>query len=158
MNTDQPKRIRQSIQGFSLLEMLMVLAVLAILAAIGFANYAAYARSVRMREVNNQIAQLFQDTSVRAINRGKSFTINFALNQTTGVDLTVIGDGETRTIALEDDAALTSVNDKVSARSSVTFNARGRREGNPSTLIVGTQLGALTGTVRLLLTGKTVVQ
>ena len=158
MNTDKPKRTRRHTQGFSLLEMLLVLAVVAILAAIGFANYAAYARSVRMREVNNQIAQLFQDTSARAINRGKSFTINFALNQTTGIDLTVIGDGETRAITLENDAALTSVKDKIDARSSITFNARGRREGNPSTLILGTQLGALTGTVRLLFTGKTVVQ
>jgi prepilin-type N-terminal cleavage/methylation domain-containing protein len=158
MNPELPKRTRQNTQGFSLLEMLMVLAVVAILAAIGFANYAAYARSVRMREVNNQIAQLFQDTSARAINSGKSFTINFALNQTTGIDLTVIGDGETRTIALENDAALSNVQDKIGARSSITFNARGRREGNPSTLIVGTRLGALTGTVRLLFTGKTVVQ
>jgi prepilin-type N-terminal cleavage/methylation domain-containing protein len=144
-------------QGFSLLEVLIVIAVIAVLGAIGIANYNAYARSLRLREVNNRIAQLFQETSSRAINLGEAFTITFAINQAAGTDLTITGDGATETIALENDTELTSVQDKVGNRSSITFDARGRRN-DPSTLILSTKLGALTGTVRLLATGKTVVQ
>jgi prepilin-type N-terminal cleavage/methylation domain-containing protein len=79
----------QKNRGFSLIEMLIVISVLAILAAIGVANYNSYARSVRFREVNNRIAQLFQDTSARAINLSKQFTITFTLNQAAGADITV---------------------------------------------------------------------
>jgi type IV pilus assembly protein PilA len=152
-------------QGFSLLEVLIVIVVLGILLAIGVANYNAYARSVRMKEVGNQIAQLFQETSARAINRGTSFTIAFKLNQEAGADLTVTGESKTQDISLESDAELTAVSDSTSARSSITFNARGRRvksdtdpTPDPSTLVVNAQLGTLTKTVRLLVTGKTVIQ
>ena len=146
-------------KGFSLIEMLIVITVLAILAAIGIANYNAYARSVRFKEVNNRIAQLFQDTSARAINRSKKFTLTFSLNQAAGADITVTGDGSIETISLENDAELTSVKYKTKAInvSSLEFDTRGRTT-DPDTLVVGTQLGDLTGTVRLLATGKTVIQ
>ena len=151
--------------GFSLLEVLIVIVVLGILLAIGVANYNAYARSVRMKEVGNQIAQLFQETSARAINRGTSFTIDFKLNQEAGADLTVTGDGTSQDISLESDAELTAISDSVGARSSITFNARGRRiksDTDPtpdlSTLVIKAQLAALNKTVRLLVTGKTVIQ
>jgi prepilin-type N-terminal cleavage/methylation domain-containing protein len=146
-------------RGFSLIEMLIVLSVLAILTAIGVANYNSYARSVRFREVNNRIAQLFQDTSARAINRSAKFTMTFALNQAAGVDITVTGDGKSETINLESDAELTSVKykNKTTNVTSLEFDARGRT-GDPNSLVVGTQMGSLTGTVRLLATGKTVIQ
>jgi prepilin-type N-terminal cleavage/methylation domain-containing protein len=149
--------------GFSLLEVLIVIVVLGILMAIGAANYNVYARSVRMKEVSNQIAQLFQETSARAINRGTILKIDFILNQEAGADLTVIGGGPDQDISLESDAELTAVNDDSGARSSIMFNARGQRirsDGTPdaSTLVVKTQLGTLTRTVRLLVTGKTVIQ
>jgi prepilin-type N-terminal cleavage/methylation domain-containing protein len=149
--------------GFSLLEVLIVIVVLGILMAIGAANYNAYARSVRMKEVSNQIAQLFQETSARAINRGTSLRIEFKLNQEAGADLTVSGGGPDQEISLESEAELTAVNDGAGARSSITFNARGQRikiDGTPdaSTLVVNSQLGTLTRTVRLLVTGKTVIQ
>jgi type IV pilus assembly protein PilA len=153
----------QKNQGFSLLEMLMVIAVLAILAAVGIFNYNNYARSVRLHEVNNRIAQLFQETSARAINNGERFTIAFKLNQTTGTDLTVTSTGSTgiigvtENITLENDAELTSVKNKLGDTTSIDFDARGRTT-DPSTLVVSTQLGSLTGTVRLLVTGKTVIQ
>jgi prepilin-type N-terminal cleavage/methylation domain-containing protein len=145
-------------QGFSLLEVLIVISVLSILAAIGVFNYNTYAQSVRMREVSNRVAQLFQDTSARANNQGAQFTLSFNLNQAAGTDITLTGYGKTETIALEGNAELTSV--KYASGSNVTtivFDARGRRT-DPSTLLVGTKLGSLTGTVRLLVTGKTVVQ
>jgi prepilin-type N-terminal cleavage/methylation domain-containing protein len=159
-------RIHARTQGFSLLEVLIVMVVLGILLAIGAANYNAYARSVRMKEVSNRIAQLFQDTSARAINRGTTFTIDFYLNQTSGIDLTVSGDKDSQDISLEGDAELTTVTDPAGApRSSVTFNARGRRIQSPtdstpdaSTIILNAQLGTLSRTVRLLGTGKTVIQ
>jgi prepilin-type N-terminal cleavage/methylation domain-containing protein len=153
------RHARQKNQGFSLIEMLIVISVLAILAAIGVANYNSYARSVRFREVNNRIAQLFQDTSARAINLSKQFTITFTLNQAAGADITVTGDGKSETISLESDAELTSVKYKTKTANvtSLEFDARGRTT-DPDTLVVSTQLGSLTGTVRLLATGKTVIQ
>jgi type IV fimbrial biogenesis protein FimU len=149
----------QKNRGFSLIEMLIVISVLAILAAIGVFNYNAYARSVRFREVNNRIAQLFQDTSARAINRSKKLTITFTLNQAAGADITVNGDGNPETISLESDAELISVKYKTKTINitSLEFDARGRTS-DPDTLVVSTQLGSLTGTVRLLATGKTVIQ
>jgi prepilin-type N-terminal cleavage/methylation domain-containing protein len=159
----QARRTRQT-HGFSLLEMLVVIAVLAILAAIGIFNYNAYARSVRLREVNNRVAQLFQDTSARAINEGQQITISFNLNQAVGADLTVTGTGINESVQLESDAELTSVqNADGVAQTSMNFDARGRvRDAasnlNPSSLIVSTRLGDLTGSVRLLSTGKTVIQ
>ena len=151
--------------GFSLLEVLIVIVVLGILMAIGIFNYNTYARSVRMKEVGNQIAQLFQETSARAINRGTSFTIDFKLNQKAGADLTVTGDGTSQDISLESDAELTAISDSAGARSSITLNARGRRvksDTDPtpdlSTLVIKSQLGTLSKTVRLLVTGKTVIQ
>lgn len=153
------RRASQKSQGFSLIEMLIVISVLAILAAIGVANYNSYARSVRFREVNNRIAQLFQDTSARAINLSKKFTVTFTLNQTAGADITVTGDGKIETISLESDAELTSVKYKTKTTNvtSLEFDTRGRTT-NPDSLVVGTQMGSLTGTVRLLATGKTVIQ
>jgi prepilin-type N-terminal cleavage/methylation domain-containing protein len=153
------RHARQKNQGFSLIEMLIVISVLAILAAIGVANYNSYARSVRFREVNNRIAQLFQDTSARAINLSKQFTITFTLNQAAGADITVTGDGKSETISLESDAELTSVKykNKTTNTTSLVFDTRGRTT-DPDTLVVSTQLGSLTGTVRLLATGKTVIQ
>ena len=151
--------------GFSLLEVLIVIVVLGILMAIGIFNYNTYARSVRIKEVGNQITQLFQETSARAINRGTSLRIDFYLNQEAGADLTVSGDGTTQNISLESDAELTAISDSAGARSSITFNARGRRvksdtdpTPDPSTLVINAQLGTLTKTVRLLVTGKTVIQ
>ncbi len=153
------RRASQKSQGFSLIEMLIVISVLAILAAIGVANYNSYARSVRFREVNNRIAQLFQDTSARAINLSKKFTVTFTLNQTAGADITVTGDGKIESISLESDAELTSVKYKTKTTNvtSLEFDTRGRTT-NPDSLVVGTQMGSLTGTVRLLATGKTVIQ
>jgi type IV pilus assembly protein PilE len=158
-------RVQARVHGFSLLEVLIVIVVLGILMAIGAANYNAYARSVRMKEVGNRIAQLFQDTSARAINRGTTLTIDFYLNQKAGIDLTVTGDKGSQDISLEGDAELTTVTDPAGARSSVTFNARGRRIQSPtdstpdaSTIIINAQLDTLTRTVRLLGTGKAVIQ
>jgi prepilin-type N-terminal cleavage/methylation domain-containing protein len=153
------RHARQKNRGFSLIEMLIVISVLAILAAIGVANYNSYARSVRFREVNNRIAQLFQDTSARAINRSAEFTMTFTLNQAGGADITVTGDGKSETISLESDAELTSVKykSKTANITSLVFDTRGRTT-DPDTLVVSTQLGSLTGTVRLLATGKTVIQ
>ena len=153
------RSVSQKNRGFSLIEMLIVISVLAILAAIGVANYNSYARSVRFREVNNRIAQLFQDTSARAINRSTKFTMTFTLNQVAGADITVTGDGVSETISLESDAELTSVKYKTKTANvtSLEFDARGRTS-DPDSLVVGTQLGSLTGTVRLLATGKTVIQ
>jgi prepilin-type N-terminal cleavage/methylation domain-containing protein len=151
--------VRQKVRGFSLIEMLIVISVLAILAAIGVANYNSYARSLRLREVNNQIAQLFQDTSAQAINRSSKFTMTFTLNQAAGADITVSGDGGSETISLESDAELTSVKYKTKTANvtNLEFDARGRTS-DPDPLVVGTRLGSLTGTVRLLATGKTVIQ
>jgi prepilin-type N-terminal cleavage/methylation domain-containing protein len=153
------RHARQKNRGFSLIEMLIVISVLAILAAIGVANYNSYARSVRFREVNNRIAQLFQDTSARAINRSAEFTMTFTLNQAAGADITVTGGGDSETISLESDAELTSVKykSKTANTTSLVFDTRGRTK-DPDTLVVSTQLGSLTGTVRLLATGKTVIQ
>lgn len=153
------RRASQKNQGFSLIEMLIVISVLAILAAIGVVNYNSYARSVRFKEVNNRIAQLFQDTSARAINHSAELTMTFTLNQAAGVDITVTGDKISESISLESDAELTSVKYKTKTTNvtSLEFDSRGRTT-DPDTLVVSTQLGSLTGTVRLLATGKTVIQ
>jgi hypothetical protein len=85
--------------------------------------------------------------------------VTFTLNQTAGADITVTGDGKIETISLESDAELTSVKYKTKTTNvtSLEFDTRGRTT-NPDSLVVGTQMGSLTGTVRLLATGKTVIQ
>jgi prepilin-type N-terminal cleavage/methylation domain-containing protein len=157
--TDRTATSTSKTAGFSLLEMLLVLAVLGILSAISVFNYNNYARSVRMKEVSNRVAQLFQDTSARAINKGTAIKIDFSLNQAAGADMTISGDGPgIETISLENDAEITSVQSTAAgAQTSVTFNARGQMKTG-STLVVKTQLGTQTRTVRLLVTGKTVIQ
>jgi prepilin-type N-terminal cleavage/methylation domain-containing protein len=143
--------------GYSLLELIIVIAILSILATIGVLNYNNYNRTLQLREVNNSIAQLFQDTAARAINRNTSFTITFNLNQIGGADMSITGDGSSESFKLEADASITSVQVKGLNQSSIEFNTRGR-PSNADALVLKTSMGNLTGTVRLLNTGKTVVQ
>ena len=144
-------------QGITMLEIILVVSVLAILAAIGFPNFAAYQRSLRLREANNQIAQLFQESAARAINESREVEVKFLLNDPAGPDLRVKVNGVSDDIKLEGDTLLESANVGGTPLGKVTFNARGR-PSNTGTLVLQSKLGGSSGTVRLLTTGKTVIQ
>lgn len=143
-----------------MLEIILVVSVLAILAAIGFPNFAAYQRSLRLREANNQIAQLFQDSAARAINKSREVEVQFLLNNPAGPDLRVKVNGvpsDITDITLEGETLIESATVGGTPLGKVTFNARGRTS-NTGTLVLQSKLGGSSGTVRLLTTGKTVIQ
>jgi prepilin-type N-terminal cleavage/methylation domain-containing protein len=144
--------------GFTLLEILIVLGILAILLSIGFPQYAAYQRGLVMRDVSNQIAQLLRETGARAKAETTALTVNFQLDRPEGDDIT-ISDGKTatKTIKLEHDASLKSVLMGGVPRTSVTFDVRGR-PNNPAPIVIAANFADRTATVRLLTTGKTVIQ
>ena len=144
--------------GLTLLEILVVVGILAILLSIGFPQYAAYQRGLVMRDVSNQIAQLLRETGARAKAETTALTVNFLLDRPDGDDFT-ISDGKTatKTIRLERDASLTSVLMAGLPRTSVTFDVRGR-PNNPAPIVIDAIFGDRQARVRLLTTGKTVMQ
>jgi prepilin-type N-terminal cleavage/methylation domain-containing protein len=144
--------------GFTLLEILIVIGILAILFSIGFPQYAAYQRGLVMRDVSNQIAQSLRETGARAKAETTALTVNFQLGDPEGDDIT-ISDGKTATksVKLERDASLLSVLMGGVPRTSVTFDVRGR-PNNPAPIVIAAVFADRTATVRLLTTGKTVIQ
>jgi prepilin-type N-terminal cleavage/methylation domain-containing protein len=147
---------RQS--GLTLLEILIVIGILAILLAIGFPQYAAYQRGIVMRDVSNQIAQLLRDTGAQAKAETQALTLNFLLDRPEGDDITISdGKSPTRTVKLERDASIDSVSMAGQAKTSVTFDVRGR-PNNPAPLVIVALFSDRRAQVRLLTTGKTVIQ
>jgi prepilin-type N-terminal cleavage/methylation domain-containing protein len=144
--------------GFTLLEILIVIGILAILLAIGFPQYAAYQRGLVMRDVSNQIAQLLRETGARAKSETRALTINFLLDRPDGDDFT-ISDGKTpaKTVRLERDASIHSVLMDDVAKTSVTFDVRGR-PNNTKPVVIQAVFADRNVLVRLLTTGKTVIQ
>jgi prepilin-type N-terminal cleavage/methylation domain-containing protein len=144
--------------GLTLLEILVVVGILAILLSIGFPQYAGYQRGLVMRDVSNQIAQLLRETGAQAKAETTALTVNFLLDRADGDDL-MISDGKTatKTIRLERDASLKSVFMGGTAKTSVTFDVRGR-PNNPAPLVITAGFADRIATVRLLTTGKTVIQ
>ena len=144
--------------GLTLLEILIVIGILAILFSIGVPQYAGYQRGLVMRDVSNQIAQLLRDTGARAKAETTALTVNFLLDRADGDDLT-ISDGKTatKTIRLERDASLRSVSMGDKPRTSVTFDVRGR-PNNPAPIVIDAIFGDKSSKIRLLTTGKTVIQ
>jgi prepilin-type N-terminal cleavage/methylation domain-containing protein len=140
--------------GFTLLEILIVLGILAILLSIGFPQYAAYQRGIVMRDVSNQIAQLLRETGARAKAETTKLTVNFQLGDPEGDDIT-ISDGKTATksVKLERNASITSID----GGTSVEFDVRGR-PSNTKPIVIHAAFADRTATVRLLTTGKTVIQ
>jgi prepilin-type N-terminal cleavage/methylation domain-containing protein len=144
--------------GFTLLEILVVIGVLAILLSIGFPQYMAYQRGIIMRDVSNQIAQLLRDTGARAKAETTALTVNFLLDRPAGDDFT-ISDGKTaaKTVRLERDASIDSVLMDSLAKTSVTFDVRGR-PNNTKAVVIRAVFADRKAQVRLLTTGKTVIQ
>ena len=143
--------------GLTLLEILVVIGILAILLAIGFPQYAAYQRGVTMRDVSNQVAQLLRETGARAKAETTALTVNFLLDRPEGDDFTISSGTGSNAIKLEFDASLSSVVMSGVAKTSVTFDVRGRPNNTKPVLIRATYRDR-DATVRLLTTGKTVVQ
>jgi prepilin-type N-terminal cleavage/methylation domain-containing protein len=144
--------------GFTLLEILIVIGILAILLSIGFPQYAAYQRGLIMRDVSNQIAQLLRETGARAKAETQALTVNFLLDRGDGDDFT-ISDGKTlaKTVRLERDASIDSVLMNGEAKESVTFDVRGR-PNNTKPVVIRAVFADRNAQVRLLITGKTVIQ
>ena len=142
--------------GITLLEILAVMGIIGVIGAMGFPRMAAYQRSVTMLEVANAVAQTLQDTSARAIANSAAQTVTLALNVGTGTDLTITG-SSTVTLALERDAKITSAKVGATTTTSVIYDVRGR-PNNAATLVITLAFADQTRTVRLLPTGKTVVQ
>jgi prepilin-type N-terminal cleavage/methylation domain-containing protein len=138
--------------GFTLLEILIVIGILAILLSIGFPQYAAYQRGLVMRDVSNQIAQSLRETGARAKAETTALTVNFRLNQPEGDDLT-FSDGKTPPVKLEGNASITAID----GGTSVEFDVRGR-PSNTKPIVIHATFADRTATVRLLTTGKTVIQ
>ena len=143
-------------RGFTLLEVLVAMGILGVIAGIGFPRLAAYQRSVAMNEAANQIAQALQDTSARAVAGSAAQTVTFTLNAGTGADLTITG-SSTVTVTLERDAQLTSVKQGATNVTTVTYDVRGRPD-NAAPVVIVAGFSDQTRTVRLLPTGKTVIQ
>jgi prepilin-type N-terminal cleavage/methylation domain-containing protein len=143
--------------GFTLLEILIVIGILAILLSIGFPQYASYQRGIVMRDVSNQIAQLLRDTGARAKAETNALTINFLINQPAGDDFKISSDSKTSTVRLERDASISSVLMGGTIKNSVTFDVRGR-PNNTAAIVIGAKFAERTAQIRLLTTGKTVIQ
>ena len=143
--------------GLTLLEILIVVGILVILLSIGFPQYAAYQRGLVMRDVSNQIAQLLRETGARAKAETTALTVNFLLNRADGDDFTVSSGTATNSVRLERDASLKSVLMAGLPRTSVTFDVRGR-PNNPAPIVIDAIFGDRQARVRLLTTGKTVIQ
>lgn len=143
--------------GLTLLEILVVVGILAILLSIGFPQYAAYQRGLVMRDVSNQIAQLLRETGARAKAETTAITVNFLLDRPDGDDFTISSGTVTKGVRLERDASLTSVLMAGLPRTSVTFDVRGR-PNNPAPIVIDAIFGDRQARVRLLTTGKTVMQ
>jgi prepilin-type N-terminal cleavage/methylation domain-containing protein len=143
--------------GFTLLEILVVIGILAVLLAIGFPQYAAYQRGLVMRDVSNQIAQLLRETGARAKSETRALTINFLLNRADGDDFTISSGTTSSNVRLERDASISSVLMNGLAKTSVTFDVRGR-PNNTKPVVIRAVFADRSAQVRLLTTGKTVVQ
>jgi prepilin-type N-terminal cleavage/methylation domain-containing protein len=143
--------------GFTLLEILVVIGILAILLAIGFPQYAAYQRGLIMRDVSNQIAQLLRETGARAKAETRALTINFLLNRADGDDFTISSGTTSSNVRLERDASINSVLMNGLAKTSVTFDVRGR-PNNTKPVVIRAVFADRNAQVRLLITGKTVIQ
>jgi prepilin-type N-terminal cleavage/methylation domain-containing protein len=148
--------MRNKTLGFTLLEILIVIGIIGVLAAIGIPNLMAYQRRVTMNEVANKIAQTFRETASRAINDSAAKTVTFSLNAAAGTDMTISGSA-TQMIALDRDAKITSVKRGVTNVTTVGFDVRGRPT-NAATLVIVVGFSDQSRTVRLLPTGKTVLQ
>ena len=148
------QNVRQA--GLTLLEILIVVGILAILLSIGFPQYAAYQRGIVMRDVSNQIAQLLRDTGARAKAEATELTVHFLLNRGDGDDLTLSSGNPAVVdrIKLERDASITAIDD---GQTSVVFNVRGR-PNNTKALVIHAAFADRTAQIRLLTTGKTVIQ
>jgi prepilin-type N-terminal cleavage/methylation domain-containing protein len=143
--------------GFTLLEILIVIGILAILLAIGFPQYAAYQRGLIMRDVSNQIAQLLRETGARAKSETRALTVNFLLDRPDGDDFTISSGSTTSNVRLEREASIRSVLMSGLAKTSVTFDVRGR-PNNTKPVIIQAVFADRSAQVRLLTTGKTVIQ
>ena len=143
--------------GFTLLEILIVLGILAVLLAIGFPQYAAYQRGLVMRDVSNQIAQLLRETGARAKSETRALTVNFLLNRADGDDFTISSGTTSSNVRLERDASIRSVLMNGVAKTSVTFDVRGR-PNNTKPVVIQAVFADRSAQVRLLTTGKTVIQ
>jgi prepilin-type N-terminal cleavage/methylation domain-containing protein len=150
---------RQGIQhGFTLLEILIVIGILTILLSVGFPQYASYQRGIVMRDVSNQIAQLLRDSSTRAKAETTKFKLAFSLNRPEGDDITVSwtsnGLPKSNLVRLERDASITGIDDGLSF---IEFDARGR-PNTTKPVVIHAAFADRSATVRLLTTGKTVIQ
>jgi prepilin-type N-terminal cleavage/methylation domain-containing protein len=143
-------------RGFTLLEILIVLGIIGVIAAIGFPNLMAYQRSVNMKEVANRVAQNFRDLSSRAVNNSAAQNVKFVLNAGAGADMEITG-STSENITLDQDAKFTAVKVGTTDVTTVGFDVRGRPT-NASTLVITVGFADQTRTIRLLPTGKTVVQ
>lgn len=145
--------------GFTLLEMLVVMAITGVLLGLATPQFLAYQRAVQMREVNNAVAQTLQDASSSALRSNAAYTVAFNLNQANGAAISITTAGTTQTVTLEGNATITSVTSGGVALSpaQVVFTARGWPNLS-APVIVTTALGNRTGTIKLLLTGKPVIQ
>jgi prepilin-type N-terminal cleavage/methylation domain-containing protein len=143
--------------GFTLLEILVVIGILAILLSIGFPQYAAYQRGLVMRDVSNQIAQLLRETGARAKSETRALTVNFLLDRPDGDDFTISSGTASSNVRLERNASISSVLMNGLAKTSVTFDVRGR-PNNTKAVIIQAVFADRSAQVRLLTTGKTVIQ
>jgi prepilin-type N-terminal cleavage/methylation domain-containing protein len=146
--------------GFTLLEMLIVLAIAGVLLGIASPSLLAYQTSTQMREVNNAVAQTLQDASSSALRSNTAYTVVFSLNSAGGSDLTVNSGGTTlQTVKLEGDGMITAVTSGGVALSpsEVVFTARGWPNLS-APIVISTQIRNRIGTIKLLLTGKAVIQ
>jgi prepilin-type N-terminal cleavage/methylation domain-containing protein len=143
--------------GFTLLEILIVIGILAILLAIGFPQYAAYQRGLVMRDVSNQIAQLLRETGARAKSETRALTVNFLLDRPDGDDFTISSGTTSNNVRLERDASISSVLMNGLVKTSVTFDVRGR-PNNTKPVVIQAVFADRNVQVRLLTTGKTVIQ
>jgi prepilin-type N-terminal cleavage/methylation domain-containing protein len=143
-------------RGFTLLEILIVLSLIGVVAAIGFPRMMSYQRSVNMNEVANKVAQTFREISSRAVNNSAAQTVTFVLNDASGVDMSITG-SQSESITLDQEAKFTSIKVGATNVTSVGFDVRGRPD-NASTLVISVGFADQTRTIRLLPTGKTVMQ